>query len=334
MRHGRAKAARRTLQFFERTVGIKAPYHVLVDGTFLVAVVTHKVPLHDRLEKLLQHGNTYSLYCTDTALMELEKLVTVHAARKKQSSEVAEKIEIFRNAIQWAKDNCQIIEMMKQPTTKANKNDIPSCEQCSTVFRIPSKVWSTLSDAASDMLRLLLSSAYSTIKLSNDEAAEVVKVDGTDDKLANINDNLSSAQSTKYHHTIIYYFCASQDEELLEMVRQCGKVPVIRLARGSVLLLEQPSKAAQGTAVQEERMKWKSSSVITDTERQLVDIVRQQDRQKRKMDHDDDVKKKQKQHNELYGHSTDKNTTSEYDRRKKRNKAKGPNPLSCKRAKK
>jgi hypothetical protein len=64
MRHGRVKAARKTLRFFQLHAGIKPPYNVLLDGTFLVAAVRQKVNLFcfiarsaTCLTKISQHFN-------------------------------------------------------------------------------------------------------------------------------------------------------------------------------------------------------------------------------------------------------------------------------------
>lgn len=103
MRHGRAKAARKTLQFFRLSVGITAPYQVILDGTFLVAMITQKVPLRDRLDRTLQHQE-YSLQVTRSSLLELDKLF--------QTS----KKELFQQARQWGLDNSdKIIEDAEIP---------------------------------------------------------------------------------------------------------------------------------------------------------------------------------------------------------------------------
>jgi U3 small nucleolar RNA-associated protein 23 len=96
MRHGRAKAARKTLKFFHLSVGITTPYQVVLDGTFLAALITQKVPLRDRLDKTLQHQG-YSLHVTRSALIELEKLFE------------ASKKEEFQQARQWGLDNADNI---------------------------------------------------------------------------------------------------------------------------------------------------------------------------------------------------------------------------------
>jgi len=105
------------------------------------------------------------------------------------------------------------------------------------------------------------------------------------------------------------YFVASQDEELLDVLRGNGCVPVIRLARGSVLLLEQPSKVASVQASQEERKKWTVAGSVSEQERILVATVRDQQRQQQQQKAPLSMPRRQHK------------------------KAKGPNPLSCKRKK-
>lgn len=99
MRHGRAKAARRTLQFFRLHLGIRSPYHVLLDGTLLLQVVLQKVPLRDRISKMLQH-HPYTLYVTRSSLKELEALAEQAPETKK---------EALRQARQWGLDECDTI---------------------------------------------------------------------------------------------------------------------------------------------------------------------------------------------------------------------------------
>ena len=111
MRHGRAKAARKTLQFFRLSLGITAPYQVILDGTFLVAMITQKVPLRDRLDRTLQRQE-YSLQVTRSSLNELEKLFQ------------ASKKELFQQARQWGLDNSdKIIEDSDIPEHDTGSND-------------------------------------------------------------------------------------------------------------------------------------------------------------------------------------------------------------------
>lgn len=97
---------------------------------------------------------------------------------------------------------------------------------------------------------------------------------------------------------------ASQDEELLNALRGATGIPIIRLARGSVLLLEQPSKSTTSKALKDEKKKW---IALSEPESLLVKTV---------IDHE----RKQS------------DTPAQSTMRRKR-KAKGPNPLSCKKKK-
>ena len=93
MRHGRAKAARKTLKFYAINANLKAPYKIILDGNFLAATVQQKVPLFDRLHKLLQ-GSEFQIHTTRSALDELDALPG----------------EMFQEARQFGLDECEIIE--------------------------------------------------------------------------------------------------------------------------------------------------------------------------------------------------------------------------------
>lgn len=105
------------------------------------------------------------------------------------------------------------------------------------------------------------------------------------------------------------YVVACQDETILDVLRNAGTVPCLRLAR-SVLLLENPSKAGQMQAGNEERKKWAVSGSVREEERLLVNVVKEE------------LRKEQ---------STQFVPT---EQRRKKRKAKEPNPLSCKKPKK
>lgn len=252
MRHGRAKQARRTLQFFERVAGIRPPYHLIVDGTFVIAVLKYKLPWQERLDKLLQHAS-FDLFVCASTMIELKALHTQ-----------AKDGDIFAEAIQWCQEYCKELE---EEGMGSNQMDGGSS-------------WknSSLSPAAADILRITRNANTS--------------------EEANNNNNNGDKMSLRY-------FCATQDEELLDQLRQIA-IPIIRLARGSVLLLEQPSKMATGTAKRQERKKL--THVMSEPEQQLVEMVKQQKR----------LEKKQT------------TTTTFTQRQRVKGKAKGPNPLSCK----
>lgn len=239
MRHGRAKAARKTLQFFARQ-GIRPPYLVILDGTFLVASVQQKVLLMERLDKILQH-HTFYLKVTRSSLEELQKL----AEQLAPSACFEEKQEALRQARQWGLDECQILE----------HDDIPQGDEM--------------------------------------EQSPDMSVAGRDIvKLVSLNSNNAS------------YLVATQDETLLELLRNQGMCPLLRLSRG-VLLLENPSKACQRRADYQERIKY---SALTQ-ERSLAQSVKEEEREQQRQ----------------------QQAGTRRERGKK--KAKGPNPLSCKKRK-
>lgn len=245
MRIGRAKAARRTLQFFQRTTGLRPPYHVLLDGNIVVAAIRYKIPLFDRLRRLLQK-NDLILCMTRATLQEMAEL-------QKHAKE--DKLKTLQEAYRWAVQHCQrIIEDDQVPTSCGVK---------------PRKL-ARVSAAGQVILRCLTNEAEDSV----------------------------------------CYLLASQDDELLDVVRHVGTVPVIRLAQCSVLLLEQPSKAAEKQASSKERTKW--TSPANDKEKALVEAVREQVRKRRREDQ-----------------LATKDVPPPNQRRTVK-KAKGPNPLSCK----
>lgn len=101
MRHGRAKAGRKTLRFYSINALINAPYKVILDGNFIAASIKQKVPLFERLQKLLG-TNEFTIYITRSALNELAALPG----------------ELFQSARQFGLDECEIIE----PTQNAQEN--------------------------------------------------------------------------------------------------------------------------------------------------------------------------------------------------------------------
>ena len=104
------------------------------------------------------------------------------------------------------------------------------------------------------------------------------------------------------------YFVCSQDEALLDVLRSIGKTPLIRLSRG-VLLLENPSKSSQNRASSQEKAKWSVKGSVQDHEKKLVDVVKDSQRRERRQA---------------------QRTQDEGMQYRSKGKAKGPNPLSCK----
>jgi rRNA-processing protein FCF1 len=293
MRHGRAKQARKTLQFFQRSIGLRPPYPVLVDGTFVVAFFSHKLPMATRVERLLQ---TQALHWLTTRSV-VEELATL--ANKTTDAEMS---VVLRESHAWVQQHCRVVESGLASAAATQPLDTTTASAATDKGKNNNKKDAAknkqeeLSDASRDMLAVL--------KDCNGIMAANSPSDPTS----------SSDDHDKVSSPLLL---ASQDEALLHAARQTGSVPVIRLARGTVLLLEQPSSVAQQHASAEERQKWTVRGSLQEQEKVLVHLVKQQERQQQKP---------QQQGDNSGGPYA---RTSRYKR-----KAKGPNPLSCKSKKK
>lgn len=274
MRHGRAKASRRTLLFYRLNAPhIKPAYKLLLDGTFLVASIRNKVPLFERFTKILQN-ESFTWYVTRSTLTELEALSKRMLSKRKgntaASSEEEDVHDYFAEAKQYGLDECEIIESDKIPSPpSSNMNNSNNREI------------KEFSEASNDIYRLA--------------------TEGGNNRQA--------------------YFIATQDDTLANALRAMPYVPLFRLGR-AVLLLEAPSAASRSYTGNIEQYKLASAGgLMTSEERQMVDAVNKRERIKRK----ESMKKVQearvKRSREEIGGSVTV-------RRKK--KAKGPNPLSCK----
>lgn len=275
MRHGRAKQARKTLEFFHRTIGLKPSYQVLLDGTFVVAFTQHNLPLQERMDRLLHVQNNQQqrlVFCTtESVLQEVQTL-----AEKANDND---KKAIFQAARTWMVQNCSILK------------DIPTA----------SLDWATSSSRrGSDNYVAQLSEAGRQLLTVLTHANGIGQVSG---------EHAHASTAAETRSTPAPLLIASQDEALLHLARTSGRVPVIRLARGSVLLLEQPSHVAQTTQQHSERRKWRAS--VAPPEKALVDLVKQKEQQGQ-------------------GHVT---TAAPPPHQRRKRKAKGPNPLSCKKKK-
>ena len=285
MRHGRAKQARKTLQFFQRTVGLKAPYHVLLDGTFVVAFVQHNLPLQERLQRLLQITATQALVLvtTESVLRELTTLADKTADDK-------EKQAMLKRAHAWMVQHCAV-QIKNVPAVSLD--------------------WATNNSNTQDYLADLSAAGRDCLSLVT-AANGIPSKEATTTTTTTTTESSSSSSFPRLVTTTPPLLVASQDEALLHLCRQSARVPVIRLARGSVLLLEQPSQAAQAAQQATERTKWTVRGSVPEQEQVLVDLVKQKERQEQRR--------------------TSAVLPQHLQRRGKR-KAKGPNPLSCKKKK-
>ena len=368
MRHGRAKQARRTLQFFQRTIGLGSHmYHILVDGTFVVALLQTKLltVVQERMERLLQHGSSHTsihFAMTQSSLDELHTLAehqrqkTKTSNNKNQSTKDA--LNVFEQAHEWAQENCSILSHIPShthPDVKRVQIKM-SHQQQSTVQTKKKKrrrrrqnqdeeeeeeedhdaaVLANWTVAQQDMVRLVTDAV-----LVKDSSSNATKDDGDDknDKATKeTSQSLSSSQPQQRRKTV--YFVATQDETLLHLLRQFP-IPLIRLAHGSVLLLEQPSKTIQWKSQELEHEKWNhpttnktTTSTSSNQERQEQDLIqhataKQEEQEKTKQKEQDQKELQQWQRQQgggVYKILAGGNN--------KKRKAKGPNPLSCKKAK-
>lgn len=260
MRHGRAKAARKTLQYFGRTIGLKSPYAILLDATFVAAIFQQKIlPLKPRLDRVLQTPPTiHNKYCiTKEAVDELRQILE-GLEKRKHTKAIA-----FREALEWVSKECILLP---STTTAVPAEENP--DEAPTKKRKQS----SLSTPAQEAL------------------------------LHNMEENETP------------YIVASQDEELLTILRQKGGVPIVRLANHTVLLLEQPSKQTQFQAKGSEQQKWRHN--LPEAEKALVDLAKKATKETIHGIDEGQPQQKQQQQQPI---------------RPRIKKAKGPNPLSCKR---
>lgn len=315
MRHGRAKAARKTIQFFERTQGFRLPYHVLLDGTFIVAAVQYHLPMVERLERLLQinssstelpqssnnnqknniNNNRLILTVVDSTLRELEQL--------RDNVPDENKKEMFAKAIVWAREHCERVlrgnELERVYMAKKKEGLVVKGETKED------KAINTQNDNGDDDENENENGEKEQDDTITDERLQKLSAAGRDlYKWVTLD---RSGKSVNVGSNYPHYFVASQDEELLDILRGTGKAPIVRLARGSVLLLEQPSKLANRQASKAERQKWLT---LSEPERSLVQTIRRHEKKKKK----DAV-------------------SNEGGNMRRKRKAKGPNPLSCKKKK-
>jgi len=289
MRHGRAKASRRTLQFYRLNAPhLKPPYKILLDGTFLVSSIRNKVPLFERFAKTLQN-ELFTCYVARSTLAELDKLSKSAAAATSDSNDDDEHNNLFAQARQFGLDECEIIEPDKIPTSPDNNNNNNNNNNNTTTN----------------------SKSNNNSKRNNNRAFRDFSEASTD--VFNL--------ATEGGNNSLSYFVATQDDALADALRAMPYVPLFRLGR-AVLLLESPSSASRSYTGSNEREKLASAGgLMTAEEREMVKAVNRKDRKKRKEVMREEQKRLEKRTREEFGGGFNV-------RRKK--KAKGPNPLSCK----
>ena len=246
MRHGRAKASRRTLQFYRiNAPHLKPVYKLILDGTFLVASIRNKVPLQERFSKILQN-ESFKYYVTRSTLLELEALSEWsdrYSSKGKKSEEnngtddgagvgagEDEQINLFARARRFGLDECEILEGDK---------DLSSIGDGAKKNKAPDEI---SAEASRDIFKL----------------------------------------ATKGGNNTHAYFVATQDDALADALRAAPYVPLFRLGR-AVLILESPSSVSRSYTGNVEKNKLASAGgLMTAEERRMVSAVKKKDNLKRR----------------------------------------------------
>mmetsp|Transcript_24414 Transcript_24414/g.59785 ORF Transcript_24414/g.59785 Transcript_24414/m.59785 type:complete len:291 (+) Transcript_24414:1124-1996(+) len=121
MRHGRAKAARKTLQYFHRTIGLKAPYAILLDATMVVAMFQQKIlPFKERMDRVLQTtgADGPNKYCILQSAVD--ELRTIHDKLKSKNHS---KAESFGQALKFIRDGCAVLDHRKESQRITSKTE-------------------------------------------------------------------------------------------------------------------------------------------------------------------------------------------------------------------
>jgi rRNA-processing protein FCF1 len=329
MRHGRAKSTRKTLQFYHRTLGLKPPYHVLLDGTFVMACVKFNVApsLPERLAKLLQvkSESLMRLCTTQSVVDEIDQLLKGLADRPEPQ-------QSNRHATTGKKRRMNT----EQDADNQNEQEQPPPQRQSSAR-------TALQTAKSFLHNCQFIPPGSTASIETKE--DLSEHEGSNkrkrsDQSTTRQQDLSTASQHIYHlatagHGQTIYFIATQDEVLQDILRNVGSnrsgqrsstvgVPIVRLATrcGCVLLLEPPSSSAVYNAAQQEQQKWKATTTgstgeapasvqqaMVEQERILASHVRRE-------------QQRQSYESKLRPFSA-----------RRKPKAKGPNPLSVKKKK-
>jgi rRNA-processing protein FCF1 len=281
MRHGRAKAARRTLQFYQRSIGLQPPYHVLLDGTFVMACVKFNLisELKLRMTKLLQvkSESFLRLVTTQSVIDEIDQLLeSVNGSEKSQK----------RRRLDAGPDDAGCDSPHKEPQSPiyaslqtAKLFILHHCQTVSCKRVDPSMSESECKPVGSGSNKKR-SRSDKDVTSSNSQQLESLSAAGRD-----IYDLVTSPEPSANR---AIYIIATQDETLQDTLRNVGSrgstlgagdrgscasllgVPLVRLATrcGCVLLLEPPSSSATYNASQQEQQKWKASTKPVADDRQ------------------------------------------------------------------
>jgi hypothetical protein len=344
MRHGRAKQTRKTLQFYERTIpGFQRkgqPYHIILDGTFIVTAMKYRIPLYERVLRLLgcntnfpiavesnyndtkpqlhkKHGNAaanpnplikpkiYFYVCTST-ITELQSLLVPQQPQINTGTTADTQLQSTSKAIEQAIAWCQANDtkrdgyeliLLQQSSTTHDKETVTTANTALVREQ-------TLCPAAADIWHHLIqpSSSSTSLAITNSEL-----------------DEQPGASTTTFKRNNSYYMIATQDLNLLHICRSYNvqPIPIIRFGSpksGCVLLLDPPSHKSTSTDTYNERKKWFQNS--NQSPEPLIQPSNNAGSKKTNYMHPSQI--------------SSSSSASLSKQRQVVKKAKGPNPLSCK----
>ncbi|OEU06552.1 hypothetical protein FRACYDRAFT_254386 [Fragilariopsis cylindrus CCMP1102] len=311
MRHGRAKAARKTLRYFERTVNLKSkPYYsVLLDATFLTAMVrittntttgssssssfsnpstshSHSRSQEDdiasRIERVLQVGgpSSSSMSSSDDrttmdynhTVKELEMIIQ-SLTEKSTATKKKKKTEEYLLKASLFKNALHWIQKNTISNKQKRAQQYNNNGNSTTNFN-RCEILPKFEDDDDDETQQSKQQQQQQ-QQRNEEGEEgektTITITATDAVRRHI--ALDDARSSKGKERT--YIVASQDDGLLYELRYKGTIPIMRLAnKATVLILENPSKSTKRNDIGKEKAKWFGRHILEETEQALVDAAK------------------------------------------------------------
>ncbi|PFH31522.1 hypothetical protein BESB_024880 [Besnoitia besnoiti] len=336
MRISRRKQFKRVMRFYSVGFGIREPFKVLVDGTFLTAALKHRISLADKLPLLL--GGQCSTMVTPCIVSELRQL-----PREKSAGAIAacKRFRRFKcgHELDDARSHLVTLPENADPTESQEEEKEPSGEnEAAWAHAAPDA-----EAGAAPREKFSLHPALSAFRARQEEerlgtgfakkrrhapaggpaaasaAAEAESVERDEATSGSVfcADAFRCVCRVIGHKNPSKLCVATQDKRLRERLRQIPGVPLIFIYKGGILQLEPPTSKTRETHKQEEKKKLKMGKA----ERRLFHETR----------------RKVKAQNALAGGAkpgAPGGMAAVSTEKKKKQGRKGVNPLSCKKAQK
>jgi rRNA-processing protein FCF1 len=314
MRHGRAKQTRKSLQFYERSIANfprpGQPYHVLLDGTFIVTAMKYNIPFYDRLVRLLG--------CPTPHSPPVPQKSKINNNRRANSSSIRGKANLFLYVCSSTIAELQALLERQEPATT-------DTQQSSTFVAIEKAIALCKSKHSNGYELKILEGRDTADVMDKDLTVVAAKKDATQENALSpaaddiwhyltlsissttASSEVATTSGQQQHFKTVHYMIATQDPNLLYRCRsQRSPIPILRFGApksGCVLLLDPPSHKATSNATYNERVKW--------------------------FHHNTNEPQSNESSSGLSSKVKDSNRTLPSNQRAVK-KAKGPNPLSCK----